>query len=65
MTFKKGDKVLTEEGDVGEILFIDGNGLEAQVALTRVNAKLRIDSLRKFEAGKPRAQPKKSKKAIT
>ncbi len=33
MTFKKGDKVRTDDGFMGEILFIDNDGIEAQVAL--------------------------------
>lgn len=49
LTFKKGEKVRTDDGQMGEILFIDSNGQEAQVALERVSKKLRIDSLRKFE----------------
>ena len=52
MTFKKGEKVLTEDGEIGEILFIDRGGLEAQVALTRISTKIRCDSLKKFEADK-------------
>ena len=35
MTFKKGEQVLTEDGEVGEILFVDRGGLEAQVALNK------------------------------
>ena len=50
VTFKKGEKVRTEDDQVGEILFIDRNGLEAQVALERISKKIRIDSLRKFES---------------
>lgn len=50
MTFKKGEKVLTEDGEIGEILFIDRGGLEAQVALPRISTKIRTDSLKKFEA---------------
>jgi preprotein translocase subunit YajC len=50
MTFKKGDKVRTEDGHAGEILFVDKDGQEAQVALERISIKLRTDSLRKFEA---------------
>ncbi len=50
MTFKKGDQVRTEDGAVGQILFIDKNGLEAQVALERISIKLRTDTLQKFEA---------------
>ena len=49
MTFKKGDQVRTEDGDVGQILFIDKSGLEAQVALERISIKLRMDTLQKFE----------------
>ena len=61
MTFKKGEKVLTEEGEVGEILFIDRGGLEAQVALTRISTKIRCDSLKKFEAVEPRKKTRGSK----
>lgn len=50
MTFKKGDQVRTEDGDVGQILFIDKNGVEAQVALQRISIKLRTDTLQKFDA---------------
>ena len=50
MTFKKGEKIQTEDGQVGEILFIDKNGLEAQVALAHVSMKVRTDTLRKFES---------------
>jgi preprotein translocase subunit YajC len=49
MTFKKGDKVRTDDGYVGEILFIDYDGIEAQVALERVSIKLRTDTLQKFD----------------
>jgi preprotein translocase subunit YajC len=50
MTFKKGDKVRTEDGLAGEILFVDKGGVEAQVALARVSMKLRTDSLTMYEA---------------
>jgi preprotein translocase subunit YajC len=50
MTFKKGDKVRTDDGYMGEILFIDNDGIEAQVALERVSLRLRTDTLRKFDA---------------
>jgi hypothetical protein len=49
MTFKKGDKVRTDDGQAGEILFIDRGGLEAQVALARTSVKLRTDTLELFE----------------
>jgi hypothetical protein len=62
MTFKKGEKVLTEEGEIGEILFIDRGGLEAQVALARITTKIRCDSLRKFEAAEPQKQLRRSRK---
>lgn len=62
MTFKKGEQVLTEDGEVGEILFVDRGGLEAQVALKLVSAKLRTDSLKKFDAGAAGPQLRKSKK---
>jgi hypothetical protein len=48
MTFKKGDKVRTEDGHAGEILFIDKGGLEAQVALERISIKMRTDTLSIF-----------------
>ncbi|MBA3480549.1 MAG: hypothetical protein H0T51_01930 [Pirellulales bacterium] len=60
MTFKKGDQVRTEDGAIGQILFIDKNGVEAQVALERISIKLRTDTLCKFEAEvapKPVASP--------
>ena len=66
MTFKKGDKVRTDEGQAGEILFIDKGGLEAQVALARTSVKLRTDTLTFFEtepaqpAGKARGLGKVS-----
>ncbi len=50
MMFKKGDQVRTEDGAIGQILFIDKNGVEAQVALERISIKLRTDTLCKFEA---------------
>ena len=49
MTFKKGDRIQTEEGHAGEILFVDKDGLEAQVALEHVSMKIRTDTLRRFE----------------
>ena len=49
MTFKKGDKIRTEDGHAGEILFVDKDGQEAQVALERVSMKIRTDTLRVFE----------------
>lgn len=61
MTFKKGEKVLTEEGEVGEILFVDRGGLEAQVALQRISTKVLCESLRKFEAVEPRKKKRGSK----
>jgi hypothetical protein len=61
MTFKKGDQVRTEDGDVGQILFIDKSGLEAQVALERISIKLRMDTLQKFEA---EAAPKPAARAV-
>ena len=48
MTFKKGDRIRTEDGHAGEILFVDKDGLEAQVALERVSMKIRTDTLRVF-----------------
>ncbi|BBO36478.1 hypothetical protein [Lacipirellula parvula] len=61
MTFKKGEKVLTEEGEVGEILFVDRGGLEAQVALQRISTKIRCDSLKKFEGVEPRKKTRGAK----
>jgi preprotein translocase subunit YajC len=49
MTFRKGDKVRTDDGYMGEILFIDNDGIEAQVALEHVSLRLRTDTLRKFD----------------
>ncbi len=49
MTFKKGDKVRTDDGYMGEILFIDNDGIEAQVALERVSVRLRTETLQKFD----------------
>jgi preprotein translocase subunit YajC len=49
MMFKKGDKVRTDDGYMGEILFIDNDGIEAQVALERVSVKLRTETLQKFD----------------
>lgn len=49
MTFKKGDKVRTDDGYMGEILFIDNDGVEAQVALEQVTMRLRTDTLRVFD----------------
>jgi hypothetical protein len=49
MAFKKGDKVRTEDGHMGEILFIDKDGIEAQVALERISVRLRTDTLRVFD----------------
>lgn len=53
MIFKKGDKVRTEDGDAGEILFVDKDGLEAQVALERVSVKIRTDTLSMFDSPLP------------
>jgi preprotein translocase subunit YajC len=49
MTLKKGDKVRTDDGYMGEILFIDNDGIEAQVALERTTVRLRIETLQKFD----------------
>lgn len=54
ITFKKGDKVRTEDGHAGEILFVDRDGHEAQVALARVSVKIRTESLTMFDAPTPR-----------
>jgi preprotein translocase subunit YajC len=70
MTFKKGDQVRTDEGLIGEILFIDRDGVEAQVALARISVKLRTESLEKVGAvgaddgkgAKPKAARKKATK---
>ena len=63
MTFKKGDQVRTDDGSIGEILFIDRDGVEAQVALARISVKLRTDSLEmvSVDDGKG-AKPKVAKK---
>ena len=50
MILKKGDRVQTEDGDVGEVLFVDKGGDEAQVALARVSLKVRTDTLLKLGA---------------
>jgi hypothetical protein len=63
MTFKKGERVLTEEGEMGEILFVDRDGLEAQVALKHTSAKLRMDSLRKFNEAQVGKRARRSRKA--
>ena len=42
MTFKKGDKVRTDDGYMGEILFIDNYSIEAQVALEQVTVRLQM-----------------------
>jgi hypothetical protein len=49
MAFKKGDRIQTEDGQEGEILFVDKGGEEAQVALRRVSLKVRTESLRLFD----------------
>jgi hypothetical protein len=49
MTFKKGDKVRTDDGYMGEILFIDNDGIEAQVALERGTIRLRTETLQLFD----------------
>ena len=56
MNFKKGDKVRTDDGQAGEILFIDGDGVEAQVALARTSVKLRTETLEMFDL-KPASRP--------
>ncbi len=48
MTFKKGDQVRNDDGEAGEILFVDRDGLEAQVAFQRVTLKVRSESLSKM-----------------
>ena len=60
MTFKKGDKVRTEDGHAGEILFVDRNGLEAQVALERVSMKIRTETLAMFDLPAPAKRRAKS-----
>ncbi len=69
MTFKKGDRVRTDEGLIGEILFIDRDGVEAQVALQRLSIKLRTDSLEKVSPGsgpvEPAVKPKPVRKRAT
>jgi len=57
MTFKKGDKVRTEDGSAGEILFVDKGGLEAQVALEHLSIKIRTDTLEMFDSAKASASP--------
>ena len=67
MKFKKGDKVRTEDGHAGEILFVDNGGLEAQVALARSTVKLRTDALELFDAPPPAkrtAKPAARKRAV-
>jgi hypothetical protein len=62
MTFKKGDQVQTEDGDAGQILFVDKGGLEAQVALKQKSIKIRTDTLRLYkpdDAPAPEAAPVK------
>ena len=49
MKFKKGDKVRTDDGYMGEILFIDTDGIEAQVALERITVRLRTETLHTFD----------------
>jgi hypothetical protein len=49
MTFKKGDRIQTEDGQSGEVLFVDRGGQEAQVALERVSLKIRTETLRLFD----------------
>lgn len=60
MTFKKGDKVRTEDGHAGEILFVDKDGLEAQVALERISVKIRTDTLTMFDLPVPAKRRAKS-----
>lgn len=62
MTFKKGDKVCTEDGHAGEILFVDKGGLEAQVALERISLKIRTETLTMFDAPSP---ARRRAKAVT
>ena len=49
VTFKKGDKVRTDDGYMGEILFVDTDGIEAQVALERITVRLRTETLQIFD----------------
>ena len=49
MKFRKGDKVRTDDGYMGEILFIDNDGIEAQVALERNTVRLRTETLHIFD----------------
>jgi preprotein translocase subunit YajC len=65
MTFKKGDQVRTDDGSIGEILFIDRDGVEAQVALAQVSMKLRTESLEKVAAEGAVGKPKVAKKKPT
>jgi hypothetical protein len=57
MTFKKGDRVRNEDGEAGEILFVDKGGLEAQVAFQRVTSKVRTEFLSKIAADELAALP--------
>jgi preprotein translocase subunit YajC len=63
MTFKKGDQVRTDEGQIGQILFIDRDGVEAQVALERLSIKLRTDTLEKVNGSAPPVAPAAAVKA--
>lgn len=63
MTFKKGDQVRTDEGQIGQILFIDRDGVEAQVALERLSIKLRTDTLEKVNGDPPPVAPAVAVKA--
>jgi preprotein translocase subunit YajC len=61
MTFKKGDQVRTDDGMIGQILFIDRDGVEAQVALEKTSIKLRTDTLEKVSGNPPVPAPKLAK----
>ena len=57
MTFKKGDRIQTEDGEPGEVLFVDKGGEEAQVALKRVSLKFRTETLRLYDPQAASAAP--------
>jgi len=57
MTFKKGDRVRNDDGEAGEILFVDKDGLEAQVAFQRITLKVRSESLSKVTRDEPTPLP--------
>lgn len=66
MILKKGDRVRTDEGLIGEILFVDRDGVEAQVAFERTSIKMRTETLEKVNPGsgpvEPAVKPKTPRK---